>query len=55
MLIVIFSSTTTLKHTILSIDGDREKSTIRTFVDTQLLARDARELRKYIEKNPTQY
>ena len=45
-----FSSTTTLKHTILSIDGDREKSTIRTFVDTQLLARDARELRKYIEK-----
>ena len=45
-----FSSTTNLKHTILSVDGDYEKKTIRNFVDTQLLARDARELRKYIEK-----
>ena len=45
-----FSSTTNLKYTILSVDGDYEKKTIRNFVDTQLLARDARELRKYIEK-----
>ena len=45
-----FSSTTNLKYTILSVDGDYEKKIIRNFVDTQLLARDARELRKYIEK-----
>ena len=32
----------------LSIDGDRDKKTIREFVDNQLLARDARALRQYI-------
>ena len=41
-------NTTRLKHTILSLDGDVDKKTIREFVDNQLLARDARELRKYI-------
>ena len=41
-------NTTQLKHTILSVNGDYEKKTIREFVDNQLLARDARELRKYI-------
>ena len=41
-------NTTRLKHTILSVDGDRTPKTIRDFVDNQLLARDARELRKYI-------
>ena len=45
-----FSSTTNLKHVILSINGDYENKTVREFVDTQLLARDARELRNYIEK-----
>jgi len=45
-----FSSTTNLKHLILSINGDYENKTVREFVDTQLLARDARELRKHIEK-----
>jgi len=45
-----FSSTTSLKHVILSINGDYENKTVREFVDTQLLARDARELRNYIEK-----
>ena len=41
-------NTTRLKHTILSVDGDSTPKTIREFVDNQLLARDARELRKYI-------
>ena len=41
-------NTTQLKHTILSVNGDYEKKTIREFVDNQLLARDARELRKYV-------
>tara|TARA_R110001592_G_scaffold222170_3_gene477278 strand:- start:4140 stop:4895 length:756 start_codon:yes stop_codon:yes gene_type:complete len=36
------------KQIILSVDGDYEKKSIREFVDTQLLARDARELRTYI-------
>ena len=37
-----------MKYIITSINGDSEKSTIREFVDTQLLARDARALRNYI-------
>tara|TARA_R110000823_G_scaffold23991_2_gene71152 strand:- start:621 stop:1370 length:750 start_codon:yes stop_codon:yes gene_type:complete len=41
-------NTTRLKHTILSVDGDSTPKTIREFVDNQLLARDAREFRKYI-------
>ena len=41
-------NTTRLKHTILSVDGDTTPKTIREFVDNSLLARDARELRKYI-------
>jgi len=36
------------KHVITSIDGDYDKKTVREFVDTQLLARDAREFRNYI-------
>ena len=40
--------TTRLKYTILAIDGDRDRKTIREFVDTQLLARDSRALREYI-------
>ena len=42
--------TTRLKHTILSIDGNYEKKDIREFVDNQLLARDARALRTYINE-----
>lgn len=42
--------TTRMKHIIISIDGDYEKKTIREFVDSQFLARDARELRNYIKK-----
>ena len=36
---------TRLKHIILSVDGDYESKTIRNFVDTEFLAKDARELR----------
>jgi hypothetical protein len=39
---------TRMKYLITSIDGDYEKSTIREFVDTQLLARDSRALRNHI-------
>ena len=39
---------TRLKHVITSIDGDRTKSTIRNFVDNQLLAIDSRSLRNHI-------
>lgn len=38
-----------LKHTILSIDGNYEQKTVRDFIDNNLLARDARALRKYIQ------
>ena len=41
---------TRMKHILLSVDGNYEMKTIREFVDTQFLARDARELRKYIKK-----
>ena len=39
---------TRMKYIITSINGDYEKKTIREFVDTKLLARDSRALRKYI-------
>ena len=39
---------TRVKHLITSINGDYEKSSVREFVDTKLLARDSRALRKYI-------
>ena len=42
--------TTRMKYLITSIDGDYEKKTIREYVDSEFLARDARELRKYIRK-----
>ena len=41
---------TRLKHIITSVDGDREKKTIREFVDNNLLARDSRALREEIRK-----
>ena len=43
------SGTIRLKHTILSVNGDYEKRTIRDFVDNKLLARDARAFRNYLE------
>ena len=42
--------TTRMKHIITSIDGDIEKKTIREYVDSEFLARDARELRNYLKK-----
>ena len=42
--------TTRMKHIITSIDGDYEQKTIREYVDSEFLARDARELRNYIKK-----
>jgi len=37
-----------LKHTILSIDGDYDGKIVRDFIDNNLLARDARALRKHM-------
>ena len=39
---------TRMKYLITSVEGDYETKTIRNFVDTQLLARDARALRNHI-------
>ena len=43
-------STTRLKYVITSVDSDREKKTIREFIDTYLLARDSRSLREEIRR-----
>jgi len=40
------SMSTRLKHIITSVNGDREASTVRQFVDQGLLAQDARALRE---------
>jgi hypothetical protein len=42
-----YDVTTRLKYMITSINGDREQKSIREFVDTYLLAPDARSLREY--------
>jgi hypothetical protein len=42
--------TTRLKYTILSVEGDYERKTVRQFVENSLLARDARALREYIKE-----
>jgi len=39
-----------LKHTLVSVGGNSDRNYINTFVDKQILARDARELRNYIRK-----
>jgi hypothetical protein len=44
-----FDQTTRLKHTIVAVNGDRDTSAIREFVDN-ILVSDLRELRKYITK-----
>ena len=41
---------TRMKHMILSVDGNTDRKDIREFVDTYLLARDAKALRDYIVK-----
>jgi hypothetical protein len=45
-----YDVTTRLKYMITSINGDRELKAIREFVDTYLLAPDARALREYYSK-----
>ena len=42
--------TSRMKYILTSVDGDYEKKTIREFIDTEFLARDARELRNHISK-----
>jgi len=44
------TTSTKLKYTIISINGDSEKKTIREFVDKALISRDIRALKEYIEK-----
>ena len=43
-------SSTQLKHYILSVDGNYDAKYVRDFVDKNVLASDARALRKYIEE-----
>jgi hypothetical protein len=45
-----YDVTTRLKYIITSINGDREPKSVREFVDTLLLASDARALREYYSK-----
>jgi len=45
-----YDVTTRLKHTITSVNGERDQKTIRDFVDNYLLAPDARALREYYSK-----
>ena len=47
---ILPEATTRLKYMVTSVDGDREKKTIREFVDNYLLARDARALREEIRR-----
>ena len=42
--------TTRLKYIITSVNGDREKKSIREFVDGYLLAQDSRALREYLKE-----
>jgi hypothetical protein len=44
-----FDLITRLRQMILSVDGNEDKSAIREFVDTYMLARDSRALREYIK------
>jgi len=41
--------TTLLKHVIVELDGDDDKSKIRKFVDTNLLAIDSRAIRQFLK------
>ena len=42
--------TTRLKHTLLSVNGDRDMKAIREFVDYKFLARDSKAFRNYLSK-----
>jgi hypothetical protein len=47
---VDFEITTRLKKTILSIDGDSNKSSVNKFVDNEFLARDSLAFRNHLRK-----
>ena len=40
--------TTRLKHMIVSVNGDSDKNTIKSFVENYLLAKDSQALREYV-------
>lgn len=42
--------TTRLKQTVLAVNGDRDKKTVRDFIDNYLLAADARAFRDHIKE-----
>jgi hypothetical protein len=44
------AATTLLKHVIIELDGDSDKSKIRKFIDKELLAIDSRSIRQYLRK-----
>ena len=44
------NSTLRLKHIIMSVNGNYDLKSIREFIDNDLLARDARALRNYINE-----
>ncbi len=46
-----FDVTTRLKHIITSVNNNRDVKSVRDFVDTMLLAPDARALREYYNKS----
>ena len=41
--------TTTLKHVIIGVDGNKESADVRKFIDTELLAIDSRAIRQYLK------
>ena len=41
--------TTTLKHIIISVDGETDSNKIRNFIDKELLAIDSRAIRTYLK------
>jgi hypothetical protein len=47
---ISYDITTRLNYIITSVNGDREKKSIRDFVNNYLLAKDARALREYYSK-----
>lgn len=42
--------TTRIKQAVIAVNGDRDRKTVRDFVDNYLLAADSRALREYIRK-----
>jgi hypothetical protein len=44
------SITTRLKHMIVSVNGDSDKNTIKSFVENYLLAKDSQALREYVSQ-----